>query len=400
MLNAEIICISNRLLTPFFPDTNTLWLTEKLNDLGLEVKQKIIISSAPPLLADILKATVNRCQMLIILIDIKEYSVVQEFCEKCLSDLLVLTKEFLPLSNASNINQLESLETPLSDLEQVENHIKGLLCSAEGKRIVILPNELSDIKLMFNMAFSSLKEFAPAIHLRRRILKVVGMSESAIDSQIAPIYSQYKQLTTMILFFQNEVHIRLALSANSEVEAEEILEEVVSKISSQLGRNLFTQTGETLEEVVTTGLSKKNFTVAVADNATGGLFAMRFTNSPEGENCLSMANIRFYPVETPIELMGRDGNISTISDPISQAGAIALAIDAQKLSGATIGLGITGIVDKELATAQHPLGLVYIALADENKTAFQRLHLPARDREILRGLTSAIALDLLRRKYC
>lgn len=375
MLAAEIITISDKLLTPFYPDTNTLWLTEQLNSIGIDLKLKTIVGNDEERLTSCLENAFNRSQIILVLLT----SVESLF-----------------------VNQLTTslLKGSLKKISNPENDIDGTLISNNEKIIALLPNILSQLQPMFSEILPLLAQLVPPIYLRRRILKVVGMSESAVDTNIAPIYSLYQNLTTMILFFQNEVHIRLVASAKSEFEAEELLTEVTLKISAQLGKNLFTYQNETLEEVVANSLVSKGYTIAVTENGSGGSFATRLSSSPASELCLKQTNIYSYSSQKQIEVLDKDKNISLISNLVSPATAQALAVDAKERAGSTIGLSITGITDADEATAQLPVGLFFIGIADNFKVVTQKLLLPPADRERLRGHSSAIALDLIRRKYC
>ncbi|KAF0250585.1 MAG: competence/damage-inducible protein CinA [bacterium] len=409
MLAAEIITISDKLLTPFYSDTNTLWLVEQLNSIGIDVKLKTVLGNDEQRLTLTLKNALNRSQIILILVTSTENLLAYQVSASLLNRSLAINPLIQPQNNISLTNQ----PTPLgSDLPQIvsitdaqnltnpEGSIPGIFISEKDKRVILLPNILSQLQPMYKEISPLLVQLAPTLYLRRRILKVVGMSESAIDRRIAPIYSLYQNLTTMILFFQNEVHIRLVASASSEYEAEELLNEVVSKIAAQLGKNLFTYKNETLEDVVANGLVSKGHTIALVENGSGGLLAMRLTNSSASDLCLKQANICSYSPQSHIKVIDKDGNLLSISELVSPTAAQALAVDAKQRTNATIGLSITGIIDSDYATAQLPVGLFFIGIADNTKSISQKLLLPSGDREHLRGLSSAIALDIIRRKYC
>lgn len=388
MLAAEIITISDKLLTPFYSDTNTLWLTEQLNNLGIDVKLKAALGDDQERITFCLKNALSRSQIIVVLLSPTESSLTYQIVAQLLNQPLV--------NNSPNVVDIVGAQK----IANPENELVGMVISDNDKRIILLPNVLSQLQTMFAEVLPLLAKLVTPIYLRRRLLKVVGLSESAIDAKIAPIYTQYQTLTTMILFFQNEVHIRLVASAPSEDEAEEVLNEVVSKIAAELGKNLFTYQNENLEDVVAKGLASRNYTIAITENGSGGLLASRLSNHPASQLCLKQGNICSYSAQSSIEVIDKEGKLTTISEFISAAAAQALAVDAKQRAASTIGISITGIVDKDLASPVSPVGLFFIGLADNTKITSQKLLLPPGDRERLRGLSSAIALDLIRRKYC
>jgi len=230
----------------------------------------------------------------------------------------------------------------------------------------------------------------------RRLLRVAGLGESAVDEKIAPIYTQYNNPQTTILFNQSEIEIHLTARGRTEAEADALLDRLSGEIEERLGNAVFSFAGETMEEVVGLKLSVGGYTVSVAESCTGGLIAQRLTDVPGSskyfiEGVVAYANdakTRDLDVE-PILLLEH----GAVSAPVAEA----MAVGIRKRAGTDFGLSVTGIAGPGGGTEEKPVGLVYIALADEVKTEHRKLQLPG-DRNLIRWRASQAALDLLRRR--
>src|SRR5204863_3906713 len=179
------------------------------------------------------------------------------------------------------------------------------------------------------------------VRIRRKVLKVAGMSESAVDEQIAPIYSKYKNPTTTILFNNSEIQIHLTAAGITDEEADNLLQELSDKIEEKLGFNVFSVQGESLEEVVGRWLTVKQFTIATAESCTGGLLAMRLTDVAGSSNYF-LQGVVSYSNQSKVDLLGVPAELIEEKDPVSAEVAEAMAIGIKKRSGATIGVSITG----------------------------------------------------------
>jgi nicotinamide-nucleotide amidase len=137
------------------------------------------------------------------------------------------------------------------------------------------------MKPMFeNHLQARLEKLAGDVRFARRVLRVAGMGESAVDERIAPIYSKYQNPQTTILFNSSEIEVHLRAQGRTEKDAEALLDDLSLKIEKELGNAVFSFRGEKMEEVVGRSLAVSGFTLAVAESCTGGLISERLTNVP------------------------------------------------------------------------------------------------------------------------
>ena len=227
-------------------------------------------------------------------------------------------------------------------------------------------------------------------------MRVTGMGESAVDEKISPIYTQFDNPQTTILFNSSEIEIHLRAHGRTEDDAEALLDHLALKIEQALGNSVFSFRGETMEEVVGRRLAMTEFTLAVAESCTGGLIAQRLTNVP-GSSKYFIEGLVTYSNESKTRLLGVDKKLIKEFGAVSQQVARDMARGVRHKAKTDFGLAVTGIAGPDGGTAEKPVGLVYIALADDAHTEHKKLTLPG-DRELIRWRASQAALDMLRRR--
>jgi nicotinamide-nucleotide amidase len=409
MLSAEIIAIGSELLTPTKTDTNSLWLTEKLNDIGVEVKLKTIVGDDAARLEETIKDALSRSDIVIttgglgpteddITRKVSAKAVERDlvFDEEVLSEIRARFRSFrreMPETNKRQAYIIEGAEV----LPNPNGTAVGMSLKIEEKFVVVLPGPPRELKPMFEkFVLPKLREAAGEIYVKRKILRVSGMGESAVDELIAPIYKEYKNIETSILFNRSEIEIHLAAQTESVREAEAILEELSGKISEKLGIAVFAMNGETMEEVVGKFLAEKGKTVSVAESCTGGLIAQRLTEV-SGSSAYFIEGAVTYSNEAKIRTLDVPREIIETCGAVSLETAEAMAKGMREKAQTDFALSVTGIAGPNGGTAEKPVGLVFIGFADEKETKAVKINLPG-DRYLIRWRTSQAALDLLRRK--
>jgi nicotinamide-nucleotide amidase len=228
------------------------------------------------------------------------------------------------------------------------------------------------------------------------MLRVVGMGESAVDERIAPVYTQYDNPVTTILFNQSEIEIHLTARGRTENDAVQLLDRLSEQIEERLGNAVFSFAGETMEEVVGLKLSLGGYTLSVAESCTGGLLAQRLTDIP-GSSKYFIEGVVAYANDAKTRTLGVEPMLLMEHGAVSAPVAEAMAEGIRRRAGTDFGLSITGIAGPGGGTEEKPVGTVFIALADDIKTEHRKLNLPG-DRHLIRWRASQAALDLLRRR--
>lgn len=408
-MDAEIIAVGSELLTPFRLDTNSLFLTEKLNALGIEVRFKTVVGDDKERLAAVFRAALERSHLVILVgglgptEDDINRDVVAEVLARPLHEVPAIRQRieerFARLGRKMSDNNLRQAMVPEGAewLDNKNGTAPGIWLQQDGITVVMLPGPPRELEAMFESAcLPRLAPLAPGDRLRSRVYKVVGLPESEVDERIAPIYKTYENPGTTILASPGAIEIHLRARAASDEEADGLLNELGDQIELALGDHVFSKGGESLEEVVGMYLVMKQKTVAVAESCTGGLLSERLTRIPGSSNFF-LGGAVCYSNELKTALAGVPAHLiekhGAVSGPVAQA----LAEGMRRRSGASFGVAITGIAGPGGGSPQKPVGMVFIALADEQSTIVREFRFPG-DRERIRFWASQAALELIRRK--
>ena len=408
-LTAEIIAIGSELLAPDRTDTNSLWLTEQLNRLGIEVKLKTIVGDDDARLEEAIKDATRRSKVVITTggLGPTEDDITRKITARALGRRLLLDEAVLaeikqrfqgfgvamPERHSRQAMVIEDAEV----LPNPNGTAPGMFIDHNGTAIVLLPGPPREMKPMFeNHVVPKIAGRAGNIRVVRRMLRVAGMGESAVDEKIAPVYTQYDNPQTTILFNQSEIEIHLTARGRTEEEANALLDRVVLQLEQRLGNSIFSFAGETMEEVVGLKLSVGGYTLAVAESCTGGLLAERLTNIP-GSSKYFIEGVVTYANEAKTRSLGVEPILLLEHGAVSAAVAEAMAEGIRRRAETDFGLSITGIAGPGGGTEEKPVGTVFIALASEVGTEHRKLKLPG-DRHLIRWRASQAALDLLRRR--
>lgn len=401
------------MLTPFRQDTNSLYLTEKLNSLGVEVAFKTIVGDN---LKDIVRVTTSALARADILIlsgglgptedDLTREAVAETLGLPLRRDpevMRAIERRFTEHGwkmSPNNIKQADVLGgaavLPNANGTAPGQWIGG---RSDGKEkiIVLLPGPPHELKALFEGAvLERLRVKVPKQFISARVLKITGLGESACDARVAPLYKRFADIDTTILAAPGEIQLHFRTRGESEEAADNHLDELVELVEEELGDNVYSDNGDSLEQIVSYFLQMRDATLAVAESCTGGLVAERLT-SMSGSSRYFIGGAVVYSNELKTQLAGVPPDLIDVYGAVSEQVARALAEGIRKKCGTTLGLGITGVAGPTGGTAEKPVGLVFHALAGELGTEVVKKNF-AGDRARIRWFASQQALDMVRRK--
>ena len=407
-MNAEIIAAGSELLTAERVDTNSLYLTAELNNLGVEVTAKAVIGDDRDRLAEAVRAALSRSAIVILSggLGPTEDDVTREAVALALDRKLVFHPEIAAQIEARfarmkrkmvEVNRRQAFVIEGADVLPNDRGTAPGQWVEESGVVILLPGPPHELKAMFErQCLPRLRRLVPDHSIRTLLLRVTGMPESDLDQLISPIYKKYLNPVTTILAGNGDIQVHLRARCASVGEAEALLAEVGAPIEALLGDKIYSRNGDPLEVVVGEMLHKAHATVAVAESLTGGMLGERFTTVP-GSSRYFLGGFLTYSNAMKVELLGVDPQLLAHFGAVSPETAEAMAAGARRLTKATYALAVTGVAGPESGEDAAPVGTVYVALADPEKTvAVHRQFLG--DRTRIRVFTTQMALDVLRRR--
>lgn len=412
-MNAEIIAIGSELLTPFRQDTNSLYLTEKLNQLGVEVVVKTVVGDSRERLVSVAQHALFRSGIVIFMgglgpteDDLTREAVAEALGLELHRDPEILRKlgeRFAARGYQMTPNNAQQADviTGATILPNPNGSAPGQWISGkyEGRDrlIILLPGPPFELKAMFDeQCMERLRAKLPPAYIATRVLRVAMLGESLVDSRVAPIYKRYTDVQTTILAGAGDVQFNLFTRADSMEAAQQRVDELAGEIEDELDDALYASKGESLEQIVGYFLQLKGATLAVAESCTGGLLAERIT-SVSGSSRYFLGGAIVYSNELKTEFAGVPASLLKKHGAVSREVAAAMAEGIRKRCKATLGVGITGVAGPTGGTEEKPVGRVYNALASADGTQVEERNFPG-DRKRVRWFAAQLALDMVRRK--
>jgi nicotinamide-nucleotide amidase len=407
-MNAEIIAVGSELLTPQRLDTNSLFLTEQLNNLGVEVTTKYVVGDNRDHVADAVRRAMSRAEIVILSggLGPTEDDVTRDAVAVAIDRKLVFHPEISDQieqrfrqtnRKMAEVNRRQAFVIEGADiLPNDRGTAPGQWIDESHTSIVLLPGPPHELKAMFTrQCLPRLARVVPKQVIRTFVFRVAGMPESDLDQAISPVYKKYENPVTTILAGEGDIQVHLRAHGESEADVLALLAEVAAPIEMLLGDRIYSRNGDSLEAVVGELLKKRGASLAVAESMTGGLLAQRITSVP-GSSQYFLGGFLAYSNKMKTELLGVSEEIVERHGAVSKETAEAMATGARRRTGATFALSITGEAGPE-PSENVPVGTAYVGLADA--TGCQVVHrVFLGDRARIRAFAAQMALDLLRRK--
>jgi nicotinamide-nucleotide amidase len=411
MSKACIVAVGSELLTPFRVDTNSLFITERLNAVGFDVRFKAVVGD-----------------------DIDELTLVLRV-ELEWADLIVLTGGLGPTADDITRDAVARLlDVPFDEDEATVARIRdrfarrGMVMQENNRRqalvprgasiidnpvgtapglwmehgrtaIVLLPGPPREMKPMLDGVIRDrIASRSAGTGVFRRVLKITGQPESSVDAKAQPIYSRWQAqdppISTTILAVLGQIELHLSVTAADQATAARVLDPAVGELQTALGQDVYSIDGSPLEEVVGKRLRERQLKVAVAESCTGGLLMSRLTDVPGSSAYVDRGEV-VYSNQAKTESLGVPAPLIAECGAVSEPVARAMAEGIRSKSAADIGIGITGIAGPDGGTPEKPVGTVAIAVLVRDVARVRTFQFIG-SREMVKFQSAQAALNMLR----
>jgi len=411
---AEIVAVGSELLGAQRTDTNSLYITQCLNDLGVDVVAKAVVGDRFDDLVAVCRVALARVDLVILTGGLGPTE--DDLTREAVAHLLgrTLHEDTATLERIRARFASRQLEMPESNRRQarviagatlIDNDYgtaPGQWLEADGRVVVLLPGPPREMQPMLQKVTDTvLTQRVAGGRYMRRSLRLVGRSESRFDEVLKPLYEEWARddvpIEATILAASGMIELQLRARHASGEAATQALARAAAAVVSLLGPDVVSDTGSTLERVVGELLRAQGLRVAVAESCTGGLMTSRLTDVPGSSDYVECSFVVYSNrakttlLDVPADLIRDHG---AVSEPV----AVAMASGARARGGADIGVGITGVAGPGGGSPTKPVGTVAIAIEGPAGRRFARTFLFPGTREMIKVFASTTALDRLRRQ--
>ena len=410
-LDAAIIAVGSELLTPERVDTNSLFITEVLNDLGIPVRFKAIVGDDREELTAHIAHALARHRVLILTgglgptdDDLTREVVAGHLGLPCDQDpeiVASIEKRFAARGwRMPEVNRRQA-QVPRGAVVLANPHgtAPGLWIEYQASMIALLPGPPREMKPMMNGDVRArLAAHAGGVRLLRRVIRVGGKGESVVEEIVQPVYSKWlgqsPPIDTTILAGLGQVELHLSIRSADPASAAAALDTAVAEIAGVLGSDVVSCDGSVIEAVVGDLLRARGWRVALAESCTGGLATSKLTDVPGSSDYVERGVVA-YSNDAKVELLGVDPELIARHGAVSEQVAVAMATGIRDRARVEIGVGITGIAGPGGGSEQKPVGTVCIAVVGSD-TRVRTARFPG-GREMVKALSANTAIDMLRR---
>lgn len=409
-MHAAIIAVGSELLTHTRLDTNSLFLTEKLNLLGVEVVLKMVVGDHRGKLEAAIRYCLDHAELVILTggLGPTEDDLTREAVESATGRALVFDAQICGALEARfasfgrKMAEINKRQAFVLEGAEILPNAKGTapgqwLAMASRQIIVMLPGPPGEMKPLAEEEFlPRLQRMLPPLALSTLTLRVAGMGESELDVLIAPIYKQYENPVTTILAKAGDLTIHLRAQTTSQAEADALTSELGAKIETALGDRIYSRDGSPLEAAVLRLLVARGQSVAVAESLTAGMLGSRFAGVV-GASKAFVGGFITYNNGQKQGLLHVDPWLLAEHGEVSEPVALQMAASAREQANSNWALSLTGYAGPDGGTEENPVGTVFIGVAGpDGYLQSHRFRYPGGDRERIRQFSVQSSLNLLR----
>jgi len=409
MKRGEIIAIGSELLLGGRLDTNSLFLTDELAALGIEVRWKTVVGDDEADLMDAIRTAARRADLVVMtgglgptgddLTREAMARVTNRPLRRHAGAVRGMMQRLAAWDRTPTAAQMKQALIPsgAAVLNNPVGSAPGFCLSWKTCQLIALPGVPEEAKAMFTKEATRFVaepiRAGAQTRIERRVLHTFGILEADLDARVGPLIPSRRGVRFGLLASPLGVTVSLTMCGGSSEMA--VLEQAVRTVREDLGGLVYAEGSETMEDVVGRALTTRKMTIAVAESCTGGLIGHRLTQVPGSSSYLDRVLV-CYSNEAKMELLDVSKVMLARHGAVSPEVAAAMAKGVRERSKADVGLSVTGIAGPGGSTAQKPIGLVYVGFDARGAGVLAkefRFHGP---RDTIKMRASQAALNLLR----
>ena len=414
IVSAAIIAVGSELLTPAKIDTNSLFITEQLNILGIDVKAKAVVGDERAQLEHVFRSFLARADLVVFCgglgptDDDLTREAVASVLDRPLAEDEAITAHLRARFASRNLpmpmpesNRRQAM-VPLGGrvIPNPKGSAPGLWIDHDDRLVLLLPGPPRELRPMLSeLREGPLKARSAGVSLLRRVVRVAGRIESHVDEAMHPLYQEWERATppiaATILAVLGSIELHISTRAASREAAAIALESAVAQTVAILGADVYSTDGRLLEAVVGDLLVERGLRIGVAESCTGGLIASRLTDISGSSRYVDQAVV-VYSNEAKTELLGVPPDLLREHGAVSEPAALAMAQGIKARARAGIGVGVTGIAGPTGGTPEKPVGTVVVSAVTDAESRVRTFRFFG-EREQVKFQASQAALDMVRR---
>ncbi|MGX8773671.1 MAG: competence/damage-inducible protein A [Bacillota bacterium] len=391
-MKAAILTVGTEILFGEITNTNTVFLSRRLNDMGVDVMYHHTVGDNPVRLAEMIETALKDCDIVITTggLGPTQDDMTKEIACQVMGDHLVMHDDILEFIKSrllaykaemseNNVKQAllpsrcrvfhnDAGTAPgfaLSRETAYVDDVEGYWGSEHGVRkqwIACMPGPPKEMTRMFEKSVVPWLEELTEGSLVYKEIRTFGIGESDLETALLPLIDGQTDPTLATYAKNGECSVRVASKRPTREEAEAAVAEMVKNVEKYVGKYIYSTEGEEYPQVVGNKLMSSGLTISAAESCTGGMFGAALTDIP-GISAVFDRSLVTYSNQAKMDELGVKAETLEKYGAVSEETAVEMAEGVRLRSGTDIGISVTGIAGPDGDTSDKHVGLVYIGLS-------------------------------------
>ena len=394
-MKCTILTVGTEILFGSIVNTNSVYLSQKLRELGIDVLYHMTVGDNPGRLKEILAHAYTDCDLVITTgglgptqDDLTKEMICEFFDEKlvCYPEELEKIRKMLEARGrvmTDNNKKQAFLPENCRVLLNPNGTAPGFFMNKKGKMIAALPGPPFEMKPIFENELAPLLKNDDNGVLVYKMVKTHGIGESTLETVLLPLIDGQTDPTFATYASKHEASLRVASKRKTKEDAEAAVEDAMVKVRELIGQYIYSEDGKDIAQVTAELLMKNNISISSCESCTGGLFAKTLTDI-SGISSVFDRSLVTYSLRAKQEELGVNAETLEKFGAVSPETAREMAEGLYKVSGSDVCVSVTGLAGPFGDGSDKKVGQVYIGLCYKGETEVFDYYFPRNNREYIR----------------
>ncbi len=389
--DTEILSVGTELLLGHVTNTDARDISEMLSKIGINVRYHTVVGDNPERLRACVEIAKSRADIII------TTGGLGPTCDDLTKQILAEAFSLPLVENRAERNYAQAmLPEGCTVFHNNCGTAPGCAFEKDGKTVIMIPGPPKECRAMFTESALPYLQKLSGGQIVSHSLRIFGIGESAVDQMFRDEMDRMTNPTMAPYAKECDCLLQVTAKADTAAEAEEMIRPVMEQAAARLGEYVYGIDVECVEEAVFALMEQNGMTFAAAESCTGGEVSKRFTDIP-GASAHFLGGAVTYTNEMKARLLGIDPALIASKGAVSYEVAYEMAARIREISGADIGVGVTGLAGPD-GDGVHEVGTVFVSMAAKDGVWVRELHLGTkRTRSFIRRMAGNHVYDMMRR---
>lgn len=409
-MRTGLLSVGTELLFGQVTNTNTVYLSQKLNAMGLDVMYHETVGDNPERAKQSMRRMLEEVDIVITTGGLgptqddltKEMAAEVMGCELAVDEVSLerIKNMFTVMKREMTVNNIKQAYLPKKEdgiiLENNAGTAPGCIFEKNGKAIICLPGPPREMTRMFEESVVPYLQPKSGDVIYYKMLRIFGMGESHLEQMLQGVITGQTDPTIATYAKEGESSVRVTSKRKTMEEAAAAVDEMCEKIKEIVGDAIYSDNDEDLKSVVAGKLIRNNISISCAESCTGGLFAGTLIGT-DGISSVFERGIVTYSNRAKQEELGVKSETLEKYGAVSEETAREMTAGLKAKTGSDLCISVTGIAGPGGGTAEKPVGLVYICADYKGKVVCKEHRVRNVNRNWIRNYTVMLMLDMINR---